>query len=113
MSELGAPGNSANVDGWSTGGQIFLDFINLTRALTELANTDASAYDVERLQADVTSLAHRIGQMKCVTSQQRLAQAEMAKRVANVLKTLTSLKGGAVSARFDILYIPYRNHWGA
>ncbi len=53
---------------------------------------DMGAYELEKLEPEVTSLCDRIGNLKCCTAKDRLCQSEMAKRTANLLRTLLMLK---------------------
>lgn len=53
---------------------------------------DCSPYELERLHTKVTSLCNRIEQIECHNARDRLAQSDMAKRIANLLRVVLSLQ---------------------
>ncbi|XP_031455112.1 nuclear pore complex protein Nup98-Nup96-like [Phasianus colchicus] len=53
---------------------------------------DCSTYELERLHTKVTSLCNRIEQIQCHNARDRLAQSDMAKRIANLLRVVLSLQ---------------------
>uniref|UniRef100_A0A2K6BHK7 Nuclear pore complex protein Nup98-Nup96 n=1 Tax=Macaca nemestrina TaxID=9545 RepID=A0A2K6BHK7_MACNE len=56
-----------------------------------IGQVDCSGYDLEQLHIKVTSLCSRIEQIQCYNAKDRLAQSDMAKRVANLLRVVLSL----------------------
>ncbi|CAH1777571.1 unnamed protein product [Owenia fusiformis] len=96
LDEIARPERSSTVHDWNIGGRVFLDYINLNAALEELKKGQPSAYDIERLQPEVTSLCNRVGNLACHNAHDRLCQSEMAKKTAVLLRTLLTLQGVAV-----------------
>ncbi|XP_048244213.1 nuclear pore complex protein Nup98-Nup96-like isoform X2 [Haliotis rufescens] len=100
LEELSPPEISSSVLDWSTGGKVFLDYINLCQRLENLKQGTPSAYDLERLQPAVTSLCNRVGSLECRSSKERLCQSEMAKKSANLLGTLLTFQSaGSATGR--------------
>eukprot|EP00066_Takifugu_rubripes_P030480 XP_011619746.1 PREDICTED: nuclear pore complex protein Nup98-Nup96-like [Takifugu rubripes] len=60
--------------------------------LHEIQQTENAGYELERLHSEVTSLCSRIELLPCSTARDRLAQSEMAKRAANILRAVLSLQ---------------------
>merc|ERR1712002_1260560 len=83
---------SSSIKNWDNGGKVFLDYITMVETLDEIKKGDVSAYELEKLEPEVTSLCNRIGNLECSTARDRLCQSEMAKRTANLLRTLLMLK---------------------
>lgn len=67
----------------------------MIETLDEIKRGDVSAYELEKLEPEVTSLCSRIGSLQCHRAKDRLCQSEMAKRTANLLRTLLMLKKGS------------------
>uniref|UniRef100_A0AAR2LBS6 Nuclear pore complex protein Nup98-Nup96 n=1 Tax=Pygocentrus nattereri TaxID=42514 RepID=A0AAR2LBS6_PYGNA len=70
---LAVPERSVQIQDWDTSGRVYLDYI---------------------LDTVVTSLCSRIELLPCSKAKDRLAQSEMAKRVANILRVVLSLQQG-------------------
>ncbi|XP_030603052.1 nuclear pore complex protein Nup98-Nup96 isoform X2 [Archocentrus centrarchus] len=97
---LAVPENCATIQDWDTAGRVYLDYIRVIKTLQEIQQMENAGYELERLHTDVTSLCSRIELLPCRTAKDRLAQSEMAKRVANILRVVLSLQQG------DSLNIP-------
>ncbi|CAF97362.1 unnamed protein product, partial [Tetraodon nigroviridis] len=95
---LAVPEHSATIQDWDTAGRVYLDYIRVIKTLQEIQQTENTGYELERLHSEVTSLCSRIELLPCTTARDRLAQSEMAKRVANILRAVLSLQQGDVGA---------------
>lgn len=100
---LAVPEHSATIQDWDTAGRVYLDYIRVRKTLQDIQQMENAGYELERLYTDVTSLCSRIELLPCTTARDRLAQSEMAKRVANILRVVLSLQQGDAS---DSLSIP-------
>ncbi|XP_011615072.2 nuclear pore complex protein Nup98-Nup96 isoform X2 [Takifugu rubripes] len=89
---LAVPEHSATIQDWDTAGRVYLDYIRVIKMLHEIQQTENAGYELERLHSEVTSLCSRIELLPCSTARDRLAQSEMAKRVANILRAVLSLQ---------------------
>ncbi|XP_026183764.1 nuclear pore complex protein Nup98-Nup96 isoform X2 [Mastacembelus armatus] len=101
---LAVPEHSATIQDWDTAGRVYLDYIRVIKTLQDIQQMENAGYELERLYTDVTSLCSRIELLPCRTARDRLAQSEMAKRVANILRAVLSLQHG--DAAPDSLSIP-------
>ncbi|MED6232779.1 hypothetical protein ATANTOWER_002376, partial [Ataeniobius toweri] len=101
---LAVPEHSASIQDWDTSGRVYLDYIRVIKSLQDIQQMENAGYELERLHTDVTSLCSRIELLPCRTARDRLAQSEMAKRVANILRVVLSLQQGDAAA--DPLSIP-------
>ncbi|XP_072230778.1 nuclear pore complex protein Nup98-Nup96 isoform X2 [Leuresthes tenuis] len=91
---LAVPEHSATIQDWDTAGGVYLDYIRVIKTLQDTQQMESDGYQLERLYTDVTSLCSRIELLPCSTARDRLAQSEMAKRVANILRVVLSLQQG-------------------
>ncbi|XP_033833851.1 nuclear pore complex protein Nup98-Nup96 isoform X2 [Periophthalmus magnuspinnatus] len=93
---LSVPGRSAVIQDWDCTGRLFLDYIRVLKTLEHIQQSEGgdSGYELERLYTDVTSLCGRIELLPCHCAKDRLAQSEMAKRLANILRVVVSLHLG-------------------
>ncbi|XP_033491350.2 nuclear pore complex protein Nup98-Nup96 isoform X1 [Epinephelus lanceolatus] len=101
---LAVPEHSATIQDWDTAGGVYLDYIRVIKTLQDIQQMENAGYELERLYTDVTSLCSRIELLPCSTARDRLAQSEMAKRVANILRVVLSLQQGDTAS--DSLSIP-------
>lgn len=101
---LAVPDHSATIQDWDTAGRVYLDYIRVIKTLQDIQQADNAGYKLEHLYTNVTSLCSRIELLPCSTARDRLAQSEMAKRVANILRVVLSLQQG--DAASDSLSIP-------
>ncbi|XP_068587741.1 nuclear pore complex protein Nup98-Nup96 [Cebidichthys violaceus] len=100
---LAVPEHSTTIQDWDTAGGVYLDYIRVIKTLQDIQQMDTAGYELERLRGDVTSLCSRIELLPCSSARDRLAQSEMAKRVANILRVVLSLQQGGDS---DSLGVP-------
>ncbi|XP_027009207.2 nuclear pore complex protein Nup98-Nup96 [Tachysurus fulvidraco] len=91
---LAVPERSVQIQDWDTSGRVYLDYIRVIQTLNTIQRTDSPGYELERLHTDVTSLCSRIELLPCFKAKDRLAQSEMAKRLANILRVVLSLQQG-------------------
>ncbi|XP_055728255.1 nuclear pore complex protein Nup98-Nup96-like isoform X1 [Salvelinus fontinalis] len=91
---LAVPERSAVIQDWDTAGRVYLDYIRVIQTLHAIQQMDSAGYKLERLHTEVTSLCSRIELLPCSTAKDRLAQSDMAKRVANILRVVLSLQQG-------------------
>uniref|UniRef100_A0A8C6U9S7 Nuclear pore complex protein Nup98-Nup96 n=1 Tax=Neogobius melanostomus TaxID=47308 RepID=A0A8C6U9S7_9GOBI len=89
---LSVPERSAVIQDWDCSGSLFLDYIRVLKTLQHIQQV--AGYELERLYTDVTSLCGRIELLPCTSAKDRLAQSEMAKRLANILRVVVSLQLG-------------------
>ncbi|XP_029303435.1 nuclear pore complex protein Nup98-Nup96 isoform X3 [Cottoperca gobio] len=111
---LAVPERSATIQDWDTAGRVYLDYIRVINTLQDIQQMcvmmvnvlqmESAGYELERLHSDVTSLCSRIELLPCSSARDRLAQSEMAKRVANILRVVLTLQQG--DAASDPLSIP-------
>ncbi|XP_062344221.1 nuclear pore complex protein Nup98-Nup96 isoform X5 [Cinclus cinclus] len=94
LEDLAPPERSALIQDWELAGLVYLDYIRVNEMLDRIQQLDVSTYELERLHTKVTSLCNRIEQLQCHNAKDRLAQSDMAKRVANVLRVVLSLQQG-------------------
>ncbi|XP_057677624.1 nuclear pore complex protein Nup98-Nup96 isoform X2 [Corythoichthys intestinalis] len=93
---LSAPERSATIHDWDTSGKVYLDYMKITQSLRDMQQMESSGdYELERLHTQVTSLCGRIQLLPCTGARDRLAQSEMAKCVANILRVVLSLQRDA------------------
>ncbi|KAM4046585.1 LOW QUALITY PROTEIN: nuclear pore complex protein Nup98-Nup96 [Anomaloglossus baeobatrachus] len=108
LDELSRPENCAHIQGWDTAGQVYLDYISVIEMLEHIRQNESSGCELERLHTKVTFVCNRVDQIHCCTSKDRLAQSEMAKRVANILRVVLRLQHSPESDDSDLLRIPLR-----
>uniref|UniRef100_A0A3P9KS24 Nuclear pore complex protein Nup98-Nup96 n=1 Tax=Oryzias latipes TaxID=8090 RepID=A0A3P9KS24_ORYLA len=96
---LAVPEHCATILDWDTAGGVYLDYIRVIKTLQDIQQVENAAYELERLYTDVTSLCGRIELLPCSSAKDRLAQSEMAKRVANILRAVLSLQQGDAGAQ--------------
>ncbi|XP_028276799.1 nuclear pore complex protein Nup98-Nup96 isoform X2 [Parambassis ranga] len=101
---LAVPEHSTTIQDWDTAGRVYLDYIRVIKTLRDIQQMENAGYELERLYSDVTSLCSRIELLPCSTARDRLAQSEMAKRVANILRVVLSLQQGEAAS--DPLSVP-------
>lgn len=108
LDELSRAENCANIQGWDTAGQVYRDYISVIQMLDHIRQNDPPGCELERLHTKVTSVCNRVDQIHCYNSKDRLAQSEMAKRVANILRVVLRLQHSPESDDSDPQCIPLR-----
>ncbi|GIY84618.1 hypothetical protein CDAR_169222 [Caerostris darwini] len=92
LSELSIPERSNTILDWSNGGQVYLDYINMCQILQEVLSREISAYDLEKFTPEVVSLCQRLSSIPTYTLKDRLSIAEMAKKTATILQSISILQ---------------------
>ncbi|XP_076969861.1 nuclear pore complex protein Nup98-Nup96 isoform X1 [Tamandua tetradactyla] len=92
LEDLALPERSSLIQDWDTSGLVYLDYIQVTEMLHHIQQVDCSRYELEQLHTKVTSLCSRIEQIQCYNAKDRLAQSDMAKCIANLLRVVLSLQ---------------------
>ncbi|XP_035757548.1 nuclear pore complex protein Nup98-Nup96 isoform X2 [Egretta garzetta] len=92
LEDLAPPERSALIQDWEMAGLVYLDYICVIEMLDRIQQLDCSTYELERLHTKVTSLCNRIEQIQCHNAKDHLAQSDMAKRIANLLRVVLGLQ---------------------
>ncbi|XP_054997822.1 nuclear pore complex protein Nup98-Nup96 isoform X2 [Sorex araneus] len=92
LEDLAPPERSGLIQDWETAGLVYLDYIRVMEMLHHIQQVECSSYELEQLNTKVTSLCIRIEQIHCYNVKDRLAQSDMAKRIANLLRVVLSLQ---------------------
>ncbi|XP_004391777.1 PREDICTED: nuclear pore complex protein Nup98-Nup96 isoform X3 [Odobenus rosmarus divergens] len=92
LEDLAPPERSSLIQDWETSGLVYLDYIRIIEMLHQIQQVDCSVYELEQLHTKVISLCSRIQQMQCYNAKDLLAQSDMAKRAANLLRVVWSLQ---------------------
>ncbi|XP_035884775.1 nuclear pore complex protein Nup98-Nup96 isoform X6 [Phyllostomus discolor] len=92
LEDLAPPERSSLIQDWETSGLVYLDYIRVLDMIHHIQQVECSGYELEQLQTKVTSLCNRVEQIQCYNAKDRLAQSDMAKRVANLLRVVLSLQ---------------------
>ncbi|CAE1284537.1 NUP98 [Acanthosepion pharaonis] len=90
--ELAPAERNSKILDWTTGGAVYLNYINLCKTLQELKKQEATISQLEKLWPEVTSLCSKINHLSSCNPKDRLCQSEMSKNAANILRTLLMLK---------------------
>ncbi|KAJ7320252.1 hypothetical protein JRQ81_019763 [Phrynocephalus forsythii] len=111
LEDLSAPERSVLIQDWENAGLVFLDYIRIIEMLDRIRQLDCSGYELEELHTKVVSLCNRIELLPCHSAKDRLAQSEMAKRSADILRAVLSLQHPSDSASGptpDVQKLPLR-----
>ncbi|XP_063162102.1 nuclear pore complex protein Nup98-Nup96 [Candoia aspera] len=92
LEDLSSPQRSSLIQGWDTAGLVFLDYLQVLEMVHRIQQLDCSVYELEELHSKVISLCSRIELVQCHSAKDRLAQSEMAKRNADILRVVLSLQ---------------------
>uniref|UniRef100_T1IPI4 Nuclear pore complex protein Nup98-Nup96 n=1 Tax=Strigamia maritima TaxID=126957 RepID=T1IPI4_STRMM len=92
--ELAPLDRSLTIRDWNIGGQVYLDYIHVSQTIEQVKKGEMGTYELEDLQPNVKSLCSRVANIQCRTAKDRLCQAEMAKKTANLLRAVLSLQFG-------------------
>ncbi|XP_064414128.1 nuclear pore complex protein Nup98-Nup96 isoform X2 [Latimeria chalumnae] len=92
LESLSPPERCSLIQDWDTAGLVYLDYIWVIESLDRIQQVEPPRYELERLHTKVTSLCNRIELIPCRTAKDRLAQSDMAKRIANILRVVLSLQ---------------------
>ncbi|XP_016073611.1 PREDICTED: nuclear pore complex protein Nup98-Nup96 isoform X2 [Miniopterus natalensis] len=111
LEDLAPPERSSLIQDWETAGLVYLDYIRVLEMVHQIQQVECSGYELEQLQTKVTSLCNRIEQIQCHNAKDRLAQSDMAKRVANLLRVVLSLQhapDATLDSTPDVQRVPLR-----
>ncbi|KAM4796247.1 LOW QUALITY PROTEIN: nuclear pore complex protein Nup98-Nup96-like [Rhinophrynus dorsalis] len=110
LGDLSKPEHCKHIQDWDTAGQVYLDYISIIEMLNRIRQDECSGCELERLHTNVKSLCKRVEHIQCYNAKDRLAQSEMAKRVANILRAVLSLQHSpeSTSDSSDLQRIPLR-----
>ncbi|XP_025029555.1 nuclear pore complex protein Nup98-Nup96 isoform X1 [Python bivittatus] len=111
LEDLSSPQRSTLIQGWDTAGLVFLDYLQVIDMVNRIQQLDCSGYELEELHSKAISLCSRIELVPCHSAKDRLAQSEMAKRNADILRVVLSLQhppDSAASATPDVQRVPLR-----
>jgi len=88
LGELEPRDRNSTVRDWTTGGQVFLDYLALVQKFQDITkeNFVPTKYDWEDIHVEVASLCTRINNLPSDTPKNMLCQYDMAKMCANFLK---------------------------
>ncbi|XP_055493395.1 nuclear pore complex protein Nup98-Nup96 isoform X1 [Leucoraja erinacea] len=94
LGRLALPECTLHIQDWDSAGAVFHDYIRMMEMVRGIAEVDNPAYELEKIHTEVISLCNRIELVQCLSAKDRLAQADMAKQLANTLRTVLSLQQG-------------------
>jgi nuclear pore complex protein Nup98-Nup96 len=96
LSQLSPPHIADNIPGWQTQGWVFHQFISVEEAVSTLVQArdeDTVQYELEKLKPSVSSLCRAVGYLPVDTPKERLAQSEIAKKVAHLMRAVHTMVG--------------------
>ncbi|XP_069748351.1 nuclear pore complex protein Nup98-Nup96 isoform X2 [Narcine bancroftii] len=99
LGKLALPEYIFQIQDWETAGAIFYDYIRVVEMVRGIAEVENPAYELERIHSELMSLCTRIELIVCHTAKDRLAQSDMAKQVANMLRVVLGLQRSGDQAR--------------
>ncbi|KAK9402698.1 nuclear pore complex protein Nup98-Nup96 [Crotalus adamanteus] len=111
LEDLSSPERCSLIQGWDTAGLVFLDYLQVIEMVDRIQQLDCTGYELEELHSKVISLCSRIELVQCHSAKDRLAQSEMAKRNADILRVVLSLQhppDSASGATPDVQRVPLR-----
>uniref|UniRef100_A0A670Z476 Nuclear pore complex protein Nup98-Nup96 n=1 Tax=Pseudonaja textilis TaxID=8673 RepID=A0A670Z476_PSETE len=109
LEDLASPERCSLIQGWDTAGLVFLDYLRVIEMVSRIQQV--TGYELEELHSKVISLCGRIELVQCQGAKDRLAQSEMAKRNADILRVVLSLQhppDPACGATPDVQRVPLR-----
>lgn len=98
LDQLAPPHISEHIHGWGCQGKVFHQFISIERAVAALlASRDEAAvqYELERLRPGVSALCRSVATVPAASARERLAQSEIAKKVAHLMRAVHCVFEGA------------------
>jgi len=97
LSQLAPSHISDNITGWCTQGLVFHQFIlieNLVSSVLKAQDEETLQYELEQLRPNVSTLCRAVGKLPVETPKERLAQSEIAKKVAHLMRAVHTMVGG-------------------
>ncbi|CAH0385420.1 unnamed protein product [Bemisia tabaci] len=97
--------NSTNISGWHHFGSVISDYLTCVREVNHLiaAQDSSVAYQLEKLQPQISSICSRVQHLPTFSAKDRLMQAEIAKRIAHIVRSILMLQTGDIGASSHIL----------
>jgi len=98
LSQLSPTHISEHIPGWPSQGQVYYQFICVERSVGSLlASRDETSvqYELERLRPSVSGLCRAVATIPVTTARERLAQSEIAKKVAHLMRAVHCVFEGA------------------
>ncbi|XP_038674987.1 nuclear pore complex protein Nup98-Nup96 isoform X3 [Scyliorhinus canicula] len=99
LGKLAMPECALQIQDWDTAGAVFYDYIRVMETVRGIDEVENPTYELERIHTEVMSLCSRIELIDCLSAKDRLAQSDMAKQIANMLRTVLGLQHSAESPR--------------
>lgn len=95
--ELSPPNRSCTILNWNIGGKVLLKYINICLSMEQITESrgEPDLYELDRLLPEVKSLCTEVSSLQCRNSKDRLCQAEMSKKAADLLKLILTLQSEA------------------
>jgi len=96
LSRLAVPDISDQIPRWAIQGSVYHQYIKLEAAVNSVleAGDDTSLqYQLERLRPAVSRLCRAVSSIPVITAKERLAQSEIAKKVAHLMRAVHSAVG--------------------
>jgi len=96
LAQLAPPTIADNITGWPTQGWVYHQFISVEQAVSTLLQARDEAtihYELEKLKPSVSSLCRAVGHIPVETPKERLAQSEIAKKVAHLMRAVHTMVG--------------------
>ncbi|XP_078078802.1 nuclear pore complex protein Nup98-Nup96 isoform X2 [Mustelus asterias] len=97
LGKLASPECTLQIQDWETAGAVFYDYIRVMETVRGIDEVENPTYELERIHTEVMSLCSRIELIECLSAKDRLAQSDMAKQIANMLRTVLGLQHSAES----------------
>ncbi|XP_078401075.1 nuclear pore complex protein Nup98-Nup96 isoform X1 [Cetorhinus maximus] len=95
LGKLAMPECSLQIQDWDTAGAVFYDYIRVMETVRGFGEVENPTYELEQIHTEVMSLCSRIELIDCLSAKDRLAQSDMAKQIANMLRTVLGLQHSA------------------
>jgi len=97
LASLAPPEVASVIPGWASAGKVYYQFISVDQSVADLLERRDEAsvgYDLERLRPDVSQLCRAVSKIPVTSCKERLAQSEIAKKVAHLMRAVMSLEAG-------------------
>jgi len=111
--------HNRSVPNWNGSGKVYLDYFHLEDKIQQLKSRDIPGTRkiavLEELKPEITSLCHRVADLKCLNVRDRLARAEISQKTISLQQTMdslaretdkTSLVGANVAQQVTRIHLP-------
>lgn len=92
LCEMALPERCCTISDWASGGQVYLDYINMNEMIKGVLGREISAYELEKITPEVLSLCSRLSSIPTPTIKDRVCVAEMAKKTATIMRSIAILQ---------------------